>query len=593
MSHTRDIAWTPDHAAVSAAVRPDGRSPGDPLSVLIEHLRAHPRVEAAVLLSAGPAGERMEPATGWFGSPLLREALEAALHGSSDRGSPSLAAASLERELALFLPAIEAWESAPLLKSQIDERMDPARASEAWDALRRTSVITCPVRPAGRPIGVLIVASADPARALRRTDVETVKALADLAALATERADLLSREAARAREELLLKRAAESTAGSLEIRDVETQAVEHSLRLVDADHAALTRMGERSSRLATAASTGVALPVGAGLDAATLAEVARSQRTVRLEHAPYTVHVPVQVGRRLFGVLSVLRTGGRAFDSREAELIEGLARIAAAAMANALEFDRARRVAQALTRGFVPVSPLQVPGFETGFLYEPAGKQPAGGDLFGFWRLPGGEVAVLVGDVAGKGLPTAALSAMARFFIEARTWDSNDPAETLVKASTMLSSRLPEDAFVTASFGFLDAEGCLRYANAGHLRPLVLRADGELTEAGGAGLPLGVSSSPEYENYELELGPGDLLLGFTDGLVEARRDGELLGDERLGRIVRAAAERAGDVQELVGLVHRDVREWADGLSDDVVLLGARRRATSEKDVSSLTPSTAS
>lgn len=578
MSRTYEIAWTPDHAAAGPPAAPDGGSPGYPLGVLTEHLRAHPRMDAAVLLMVDPEGERMESANGWFGSPLLREALEAALDRPHDGNGPGLAEAALEHDRPLFLSTVESWESAPLLKNQIDERMDQARASEAWTTLRQTSVIGCPVRSLGRSMGVLIVASTDPTSALRRTDVDTVKLLADLAALARERSDLLAGEAARAREELLLKRAAEGTAASLEIRDVEIQAVEHALRLVEADHATLTRMGERSSRLATAASTGVALPAGeAGLDAATLAEVARSQRTVRREHEPYTVHVPVQVGRRLFGVLSVLRIADRAFDSREVELIEALARMAAAAMANALDFDRTRRVAQALTRGFVPDSPLQMPGFEMGFLYEPTEKQAAGGDLFGSWRLPGGEVAVLVGDVAGKGLQTAALSAMARFFIEARTWDSKDPAETLAKASTMLSSRLPDETFVTASFGFFDAGGCLRYANAGHLRPLVLRADGELSEAGGGGLPLGVSSSPEYENHELELGPGDLVLGFTDGLVEARRDGELLGDERLRRMVRTAAEKADDVQELVRLIHRDVREWAGGLSDDVVLLGLRRR----------------
>jgi serine phosphatase RsbU (regulator of sigma subunit) len=554
--------------------------------VLIEHLRAHPRVDAGVFLVIDPAGERMEPPTGWFGSPGLREALEAALDRPYDRSRPGLAEASLERGRPLFLPKLEAWESAPLLKRQIEARVYPARAARAWNTLRRASVIGCPVRTTlGRPMGVLIVACADPARALRRTDLDAVKVLAALAALAQERFDLLSSEAGRARDELLLKRAAEGTAGSLEIRDVEIQAVEHSLRLVDADHAALTRTGERSSRLATTASTGVALPAGhTALDPGALSEVMRSQRTMRLEHAPYTVHVPVRLGRRLFGVLSVIRIAGPAFDSREVELIQALARMAAAAIANALDFDRERRVAQALTRGFVPASPPEVPGCEIGFLYEPAEEQVAGGDLYGSWRLPGGEVAVLVGDVAGKGVRTAALSAMARFFIEARSWDSTDPAQTLAQAGTMLSTRLPDDTFVTASFGLLDTDGLLRYANAGHLRPLVLRAGGELNELGGAGLPLGISSSPEYENHELRLGPGDLVLGFTDGLVEARRGSELLGDERLQGIVRAAAGRADDVQELVRLIHHDVREWSDGLGDDVVLLGLERRAVPPVEV---------
>jgi serine phosphatase RsbU (regulator of sigma subunit) len=194
------------------------------------------------------------------------------------------------------------------------------------------------------------------------------------------------------------------------------------------------------------------------------------------------------------------------------------------------------------------------------------------------WARPDGSVGVLVGDVAGKGVGTAALSAMARFFIEARSWDCMDPSQALAQANTMLATRLPSDIFVTAAFGFLATDGCLRYANAGHLRPLVLHADGEVTEAPGGGVPLGVSETPAYEIYEICLEPGDVVLGFTDGLVEARRDGEQLGDERLRTIAKSAAERTGDVQELVRVVHHDVREWAGGLSDDVVMLGLSRRA---------------
>jgi serine phosphatase RsbU (regulator of sigma subunit) len=318
--------------------------------------------------------------------------------------------------------------------------------------------------------------------------------------------------------------------------------------------------------------------IEAGLESGSVAEVVRTRKTLHTRAAAAGVHVPVQLGRRLFGVLSVLRLAGPGFDSREVELIEAVARMSAAAAANALDFDRERRVARALTRGFVPPYPPELPGFEMGFLYEPAEKQTAGGDLYGTWRLPGGEVAVLVGDVAGKGVESAALSAMARFFIEARSWDCMDPSQALAQTSTMLATRLPSDIFVTAAFGFLASDGCLRYANAGHLRPLVVHADGEVSEAPGGGVPLGVSETPEYENYEICLEPGDVVLGFTDGLVEARRDGDLLGEERLRAIARSAAERAGDVQDLVRVVHHDVREWAGGLRDDVVMLGLRRRA---------------
>ena len=107
--------------------------------------------------------------------------------------------------------------------------------------------------------------------------------------------------------------------------------------------------------------------------------------------------------------------------------LDALAPPAAGAIANALDFHRERRVAAALTRGFVARGADDVPGFELGLVYEPAGHDVGGGDIFGVWTLPSGALAVLVGDVTGKGLEVAALSAMVRFFVEARTWDSEQP----------------------------------------------------------------------------------------------------------------------------------------------------------------------
>lgn len=575
MSTTDATAWAPDHAAASPLAAPPGRSLGDPLGVLIEHLRAHPRVCAAVFLVVDPEGRHVEVAASWFGSPPLREALEAALARPYDRSRPGLTEGSLGRDRPLFLPRIEAWESAPLLREQVERMVDPARRARAWEALRVASVIGCPVHTTlGHPMGVLIVASTDPLGTLRRSDVDTVEVLADLAALARERSDLLAAEAGRARDELLLKRAAEGTAGSLETGEVARQAVRHSLHLVRADWAVLTRAGSRPRVLATAGDE----PEGGegGIDAAGLAAVVRSRRTLRAEGAPSALHVPVQLGPRLFGVLSVLREANETFGAREVGLVEAVARMAAAAMANAADFDRERRTARALTRGFVPPSPPEVEGFEMGFLYEPADEQAAGGDLYGTWRLPSGEVAVLVGDVSGKGVEAAALSSMARFFIEARSWDCADPAAVLAQAGRMLHERLPADTFVTASLGLLDRGGRLRYANAGHPRALLLSAGGEVSEVSGAGLPLGVARDPAYETHALHLAPGDLVLGYTDGLIEAQRGGQLLGPERLAEIVRTASSGAAGAQDLVRVVHADVREWAGSLGDDVVLLGLRR-----------------
>ena len=289
------------------------------------------------------------------------------------------------------------------------------------------------------------------------------------------------------------------------------------------------------------------------------------------------MHSPIQLGPRLYGVLTVSRTDTEpAFTRGDLKLLSRLARHSAAALANALDFERERRIARALTLGFLPHSLPELPGYESGLLYAPALGDPAGGDVYGAWRLRGGEVAVLLGDVAGKGVETAALSSMVRFFVEARSWDSASPASILEQANAMLLERLPEDTFVTAFLAILSSD-TVRYCNAGHLPPLHASATA-VEEVPGRGLPLGVESRPQYAEHELRLDEGDLVFAYTDGLTEARSEGEIFGEDRLAQLVDGEA-RAHAPEQLVRRVHDEIAEWADGLTDDAVALALRRTAS--------------
>jgi hypothetical protein len=234
---------------------------------------------------------------------------------------------------------------------------------------------------------------------------------------------------------------------------------------------------------------------------------------------------------------------------------------------------RERRVAHALTLGFVPEPLPELPGYETGLLYAPVLNDPAGGDIYGAWSLPGGGLAVVVGDVAGKGVETAALSSMVRFFGDARSWGCDSSAAVLEQTNAMLLERLPEDTFVTAFLALLSSEG-LRYCNAGHLPPLHASHAG-VRELPGHGVPLGVESRPGYLELERRLDPGDVLFAYTDGLVEARREGETYG---IGRLTRLVEEEASSLspEQLVRRVHDEVSTWADGLADDALALALRR-----------------
>ena len=140
----------------------------------------------------------------------------------------------------------------------------------------------------------------------------------------------------------------------------------------------------------------------------------------------------------------------------------------------------------------------------------------------------------------------------------------------------MLASRLPSDTFVTAVLGFF-RDDHIRFANAGHLPALMIRSAGGVEEVTARGLPLGVLDEAAYEERELWLSPGDLLVGFTDGLVEARRSGELFGFERLTNAVAEVARKPVSVNQMLRDVHRDVRDWAGGLSDDVAALALKRQ----------------
>jgi serine phosphatase RsbU (regulator of sigma subunit) len=303
---------------------------------------------------------------------------------------------------------------------------------------------------------------------------------------------------------------------------------------------------------------------------------ARFVSWVREEGVASFAHVPLSLGPRRFGMLTVAHPDESALDDGRLALLQSLARPAAAAIANALEFQHERRVAGALTRGFVPGTPPELEGYSLGLVYEPVGHEVSGGDVFGVWRLPSGALAVLVGDVSGKGLEVAAVSAMVRFFVEARTWDSEDPAQVLTQANAILRRRLPGRVALVTAFLAVIHDGVLRYANAGHVPPLVVIGEEPPRELTTTGVPLGITDAVSFGQRELAFGSGDLLFASTDGLSEARHDSELFGHERVCRLVDEHAATL-DPQALVELAYAEAEAWARELTDDVAIIALRAR----------------
>lgn len=206
------------------------------------------------------------------------------------------------------------------------------------------------------------------------------------------------------------------------------------------------------------------------------------------------------------------------------------------------EFEAAQQVQQVL----VPERTEPIPGFEVESVYLPA--QQVGGDFFQVLPDGDGGVLVIVGDVAGKGLPAAMLVSVLVGAIRATAEFSYDPGELLRNLNDRLVGRAG-GGFSTALVAHLTADGLVRIANAGHLSPYL---DGQEIELPGA-LPLGVASGTRYEMTEIELPPGSRLTFYSDGVVEAQsRTGELFGFERTCAISRRPAQEIAEEAKRFG-----------------------------------------
>lgn len=165
-----------------------------------------------------------------------------------------------------------------------------------------------------------------------------------------------------------------------------------------------------------------------------------------------------------------------------------------------------------------------------------------GGDYFDYFELEGGRLGFALGDVAGKGMPAAILASMLQGIFCAQTLLDLPLPNMIANINCSLAKRGTGSRFVTFFFGILDPEGCCRYTNAGHNPPIIIRTDGSMQELTEGGMVLGLFPHAEYQSGTVRLGPGDHLVLFTDGVLEARNSaGEEFGDARIRRLLQENA----------------------------------------------------
>lgn len=226
--------------------------------------------------------------------------------------------------------------------------------------------------------------------------------------------------------------------------------------------------------------------------------------------------------------------------------------------------------AAAVQSELLPIENPPLPGFEVGARCLPA--REVGGDFYDWQQLPGGVLSLTVGDVMGKGMSAALLMATVRAVIRAMV-SQHGPADAVQHTAISLDGDLARSgSFVTlfhAQLNTVTSE--LRYVDAGHGQALLRRADGTLEPLQPFGLPLGVLSTEHYSEGAVTLGPGDVLVIYSDGLSEARP--ELFRDQQTLAAQIVTDETAGaTAQRLVDLA----TATGGQLPDDLTVVVVRR-----------------
>jgi len=248
------------------------------------------------------------------------------------------------------------------------------------------------------------------------------------------------------------------------------------------------------------------------------------------------------------------------------------ARLVAQLRKNEVRLSRELRIARDIQHALFPEGSPSGQGWEASAHFRPA--RELGGDLYDFYDMGGGLLGVATGDVAGKGVPAALYAAFASGAVRSRAFERRTPADLMGRVNRTLRRRGIEGLFCTLAYALFDFQDrSMRVANSGLPHPLHYRAAARAaTPVAVAGLPLGTFDGVVYDEFEVELGAGDVVVFYSDGVVEARAGNEEYGVERLlrGLEEHAALDATALGERLLG----DLEAYLGGETpaDDVTLV---------------------
>jgi phosphoserine phosphatase RsbU/P len=236
------------------------------------------------------------------------------------------------------------------------------------------------------------------------------------------------------------------------------------------------------------------------------------------------------------------------------------------------DLELAHEIQQSLLPEFVPHPDL----YDISAANFPA--RSVGGDLFNFkkFRYPENSIGIFIGDVSGKGVPAALIMAMSNAEFEFACTQQPSPKKVMERMNKNLCQKLEriQGRFITAFYAIMDCDTKeLVFANAGHNYPFLIRESGRIERLDTEGMILGVDESIKFEEISKDFYPGDKLVLYTDGIIEAKNaSGELLGEDRFCNILLENREKSS--QEILKTVKSYIDDFAQGVPqhDDITMV---------------------
>jgi serine phosphatase RsbU (regulator of sigma subunit) len=291
---------------------------------------------------------------------------------------------------------------------------------------------------------------------------------------------------------------------------------------------------------------------------------------------PGVMIVPLQAGTETLGALTFVNADPvRRFSRADLALAQELGRRAGTAVVHSRMYTRRSAVARTLERSLLPPELPHMPHWSAATLYRPGSElSEVGGDFYDVFRGPRGWF-VLIGDIVGQGVEAATGTSLARFTLRTAAELTGDVSRAVAQLNATLRSQrhLPICTAVCASLDERDGDAGITLATGGHPPPLLLR-DGSVSALGAPGTMVGAFDGEHWPTETVALRAGDVLVFYTDGVLDALGEHDRFGEERLRAAVAAAA--GGGAAEVVARLDAELRAFETGLRrDDTTVLAVQ------------------